>query len=156
MLNPNLFANYERWKLILSKSVSSDTKSHLQNCDNFLKQFPFSSKIWGQYAHLKFSLEGRDSCLLVYREALRLSPNFLPLHLSFCLWVEDSFKEDSHFVDRTFRDSLQKVAQNFEVDRLYTFYIKYLLKKSRYQECNDVFWTLLEGNMFNIKNFISK
>ena len=156
MIKAGLLANYGRWKLILEKSSSLEPKERLSDFQNFLSNFPFSSKTWRQYALLQLSANGKEKCMSTFQEALSLNPKFLPLHLSFCLWVEEAYKEDPEFVNKTYRSSLEQLSQNFEADKLYNFYIKFLSKKMKYKECNDVFWELLRGNMFNVREFVGR
>jgi hypothetical protein len=156
MIKSDLLSNYERWRLILEKSSGLDPKDRLGDFEDFLSHFPFSSKTWSQYAHLQLSVNGKEKCISTFREALALNPKFLPLHLSFCLWVEEAYKEDPDFVDQTYRSSLAQLSQNFEADKLYNFYIKFLSKKMKYKQCNDVFWDLLRGNMFNVREFVGR
>ena len=156
MINTSLLSNYQRWKLILEKSATQEPKSRLQDFEQFLSHFPFSSKTWNQLAHLKLVVSGKEACLETYHQALKWNPNLLPLHLSYCLWVEDAYREDVEFVEKTYKTSLQKLTQNFEADKLYNFYIKFLNRKMKYKQCNDVFWELLRGNMFNVKDFVGR
>lgn len=156
MINSALLTKYERLKLILEKSVNLDPKVRLSHFEDFLTHFPFSSKTWGQFAQMQFKVDGREKCLEIFRKALRLNPKLLPLHLNFCLWVEDSFRDDTEFVDETYRASLKELAQNFEADKLYNFYIMFLSKKMKYKQCHDVFWELLHGNMYNVREFVGR
>ena len=143
MINSSLLANYKRWKLILEKSSNLEPKSRLADCQEFLEHFPFSSQTWNQFAHLKLAVDGKEACLSTFRKALDLNPKLLPLHLSFCLWVEDAYKDDVKFVEETYCQSLKQLHQNFEADKLYNFYIKFLNKKMKYKQCNDVFLSLI-------------
>lgn len=156
MINSSLLANYERWKLILEKSTSQEPKTRLKDYQQFLSHFPFSSKTWNKFAHLKLEIDGKEACLETFQKALKLNPKLLPLHLSYCLWVEDAFREDVQFVKETYQKSLKELAQNFEADKLYNFYIKFLNRKMKYKQCNDVFWDLLRGNMYNVKDFVGR
>jgi tetratricopeptide (TPR) repeat protein len=156
MIKSKLLATYERWKLILEKSASLEPKDRLGDFQDFLSHFPFSSKTWNQYAHLQLAVNGKEKCLETFRKALTLNPKLLPLHLSFCLWVEEAYREEPEFVEKTYQRSLKQLSQNFEADKLYNFYIKFLNKKMKYKQCNDVFWDLLRGNMFNVREFVGR
>jgi hypothetical protein len=156
MLKSGLLSNYERWKLILNKSSNSNNETKFQNCEKFLKQFPFCGKVWGISAHIRYTLDGKQGCLEQFKKAFKYNPYFLPLHINYCYWVEDAFKDQPEMIEQTFKDSLEKVGHNFEVNKIYMQYIKFLRKKNKYIECDQVFWKLLDGNMYQINSFISQ
>ena len=156
MLSESQFSNYERWTLILEKSSEAESKTRLENCYKFLKHFPFSFKVWGNYSHLMHSVQGKKASVLAYREAIRILPKQMKLHLSFCLYVEDAYQTEPDFVIRTYAESFEALKKNFDNFKFLTFYIRYLSNVRRVRLCHGLFWDLLEVNVSEVREIVSQ